>query len=331
MGILKDSGLRFGIFGLGHWHAEYYRKILAGDSVSIVAATDRNLDAGIRKARLWDIPFESDLDDMIARYRPDFLFVLPRHDQACADIERAVATKLPLLIEKPFGLNAVEAQRAAEAAEAAAVFADTCLPNRHMDIWNACRELDALPAKGGLRYAHFRMNNGPAGRYFDYDVPWMLEKNLSGGGALRNLGYHGADAALFVARDCSLEIESSRMRILPGTEIEFYAAATLFTEDGAIITLEAGYATASNTGIDHEWRISTEEAFLCQQNGRLVVQGKSDANPRLVVENDHEVFYDRMVRESVRALVQDRPPHAPIQEAARAAALIDAIYERAQA
>ena len=333
MGVLADSRLRFGVFGLCHWHAEYYRDILAGDFLRIAAATDGDAEAGRRRAERWDIPFENDFEDMIARHRPDFLFVLPRHDRAADDIRRAAATGLPMLVEKPFGRDGVEARRAAEAVEAAGVFADSCLPNRHMDIWTACRDEGGLPdgpEDGRLLYAHFRTNNGPGRRYLDYGVPWMLEKRLSGGGALRNLGYHGADAALSLARGGDISIAGAVVQALPGTDIEGYAAAALRLADGAVITLEAGYATPGDACIDHEWRLSTASMFLSQQNGRLLVQGRREAAPRLVAENEPRFFYVRMVTESVRALVEGRPPNAPVPEAARAAELIDAIYAHAE-
>ena len=70
--------------------------------------------------------------------------------------------------------------------------------------------------------------------------------------------------------------------------------------------------------------------FLSQQNGRFLVQGRLEAAPRLVAENDPRLFYVKMVTESVRALVEGRPPNAPVPEAARAAELIDAIYAHAE-
>ena len=331
MGILEDSGLRFAIFGLCHWHAEYYRDILKADRVALVGATDRDQASGLEKAARWTLPFETSLDDLVARHHPDFLFVLPRHDQACEDIAAAARTGLPLLIEKPFGLNGHEARRAATAVEATGVFADACLPNRHMDIWSAAREHDAFGAGSELQYAHFRTNNGPARRYMDYGVPWMLHGTASGGGALRNLGYHGADAALSVAGKAGLTVCSAQIKNLAGTSIENFGAATMRCESGAIITLEAGYATASDTGIDHEWRISTDRVFLCQHNGVLTVQTREDDRPRTVTEHNHRTFYQRLVNESVGALMDDRPPNVRIGEAVRAAGLIDEIYLRAAA
>ncbi len=329
MSVLSESGLRFAIVGICHWHAEYYRDILSADCVELVGVTDRDQTSGARKAAQWDLLFEVSIEDLIAKHKPDFLFVLPRHDQACEDIANAARTGLALLIEKPFGLNGQEAGRAAQEVETAGIFADTCLPNRHMDIWAAAHECNAFGAGSELQYAHFRTINGPARRYEDYGVPWMLNGALSGGGALRNLGYHGADAALAIAGEAGVSVCGAEVKRLAGTDIENFASATLRCANGAIVTLEAGYATASYTGIDHEWRISTDRVFLCQNNGTLAVQTSDDERPRTVTQQNHRTFYHRLVRESVRAFVEDRQPIVGIREAAKAAELIDKIYLKA--
>ena len=242
--------------------------MLNSAGLDLVGASDSDATAGREKVRRWQIPFSEDPDEMTHECQPDFLFVLPRHDRAPREIARVAASGLPFLVEKPLGLDAAGASLAAEAVARAGVYADVCLPLRHTGIWAAFDEIHRPWSLEDLAYAHFRTINGPPERYSTYGVPWMLDRRLSGGGTLRNLGFHGVDAALALAGGVGrITVESAALIRRPGDGVERFATATLRTAEDALITLEAGYAIAAHTGTDQEWRISTGRALLCQRDG----------------------------------------------------------------
>ena len=330
MGLLAKSNLRFAIYGISHWHAEYYREILASDGLDYVGCTDSVPEEGCKKAQSWGIPFHDTLVDMVARTQPDFLFVLPRHDRAASDIIHAANMGLPFMAEKPLGLNAHEAARATSAVDQSGVFADVCLPNRHADIWNEIFKVHKDKLESNLLYAHFRTINGPPERYNDYGVPWMLDPVYSGGGALRNLGFHGADATICLCNGTIPEIVSANFIFDEGNKVERYAAVTLRTPAGGIITLEVGYALPGNTATDSEWRICTRKIHACQLGDYLIVQHANRNVESRKKVGDAREFYRRMVCASVAAFVDGRKPLAPFHQAVVAAQLLDSIYAVAQ-
>ena len=323
--------LSIAIVGVTHWHAERYVRMLRARGATLVGASDADPTAGAAAASRHGIAFDPDTDAMLARARPDFAVVLPRHDRALAEVGPVLARRLPMLVEKPLGRNADEARATAAAIERAGVFASVCFPNRHLEIWDAFRALTVEGALGTVIHAHFRVVNGPPERYRAYGVPWMLDPAVSGGGALRNLGIHGCDAALALAG-------ARELRLVGGTissighrgPVEDFAAGVFATDDGFVATLEAGYSYASmKDGGDYEWRIAATGAYLRESNGVLTVQRLGrDAETREV--RTPGIAYEVMVNAALDAFERGSPPPAPVADCARAVALQDAIYAAAR-
>ncbi len=324
MSFLAISGLRFAVLGICHWHAEYYRDILAAENLNLVGAWDSNTDKGSQKASSWNLKFFQNPEDMVERSRPDFLFVLPRHDRAVVEISRAASFGLPLLMEKPMGLNAEETASAVKSAEMAGIFADVCLPTRHAEIWSELHDYHGDTAAQNLVYAHFRTINGPPSRYTHYGVPWMLSAAISGGGSLRNLGFHGADAAVALGGGAIPEVISASVQRTGLDAIEHYASAMLRLKGGATITLESGYALPSDTAADSEWRVCTNQVHACQTARDITIHRHGES--KTTVARSPADQYRTMVNESVRAFVEGNGPKAPLSQAVSAAALIDEIY-----
>ena len=80
---------RIAFVGVAHWHAPIYRDCLSRLGVDVVGASDLDAQAGREAAARLGLPFSPDAADMLARCRPDFVFVTPRHDRALEEIGRA--------------------------------------------------------------------------------------------------------------------------------------------------------------------------------------------------------------------------------------------------
>lgn len=315
------------IAGITHWHAERYVRMLRARGVRLVGASDADDPAGSRAAARHGLGFFPTTTELLARTRPDFVVLLPRHDLAVPEVETVSGARLPMLVEKPLGRHAADARRSAAAIEAAGVFASVCFPNRHLEIWDAYRTIEAAGMLGTVIHAHFRTINGPPARYVDYGVPWMLDPARSGGGALRNLGIHGADAASTVAAGRALTLVGGRTTAIGYRgPVEDFAAAIFATGDGLLVTLEAGYSYAHmQEGGDYEWRIAATGAYLHEANGRLVVHRRGAA-PEARPVRTPSVAYEVMVNAALDAFERGHPPPSPVSDCVRAVELQDAIY-----
>jgi predicted dehydrogenase len=319
--------MRTVIVGVAHWHSEMYADALAALGAPVLGTSDLDAEAGRAAAAKLKLPFEPDAASMLDRIKPDLAFVLPRHDRAMAELRPVLDRRIPFLIEKPMGRDGREARAVAEAAKAAGVFAASALGNRGLAIWRRLDELGRDGRLGTVMHAHFRTVNGPPGRYRDWAVGWMLEPAISGGGSLRNLGFHGVDAALALAGGRPVEVRgasiSRRAYRLP---VEEFATAVLAAEDGPIVSVEAGYSYAASGG-DMEWRIAATGAYLKETRGRLEVRL---ADGTLEATEVPPPGYHWLTEDVLRRLKEGRKPAADVEDCARAAELIDRIYHAAE-
>lgn len=319
--------LNVAIFGITHWHAPRYVQMLTRRGVRFVGATDARPREGASAATSHGVPWFDSSEQLLDRARPDFAVLVPEHDRAVGEISLVAGRGVPMLIEKPMGRNAAEARISAEAVRRAGVFATTCFPNRHLEIWDEYWRLAQDGALGTVIHAHFRTINGPPARYVDYGVPWMLDPQRSGGGALRNLGIHGADAIATVAGARILTLAGGRTSSSGyRSTVEDFATGVFASDDGFIATLEAGYSYANmQEGGDYEWRIAATGAYLQETNGRLRVHRAGGTLQERAVRTP-AVAYEVMVNAALDAFEAGGPPPAPVEDCVRAVALQDLIY-----
>ena len=320
------------IAGITHWHAPRYVRILRARGVQLLGASDWNAVAGAIAAVGYDLRFEPDTDRLLATTRPDIAIVLPRHDLAPAEIGTVAGRAVPMLVEKPMGRNAAEARQSGDAVRRAGVFASVCFPNRHLGIWQAYRALQVQDALGTVMHAHFRTINGPPSRYIEYGVPWMLEPATSGGGVLRNLGIHSADAVRALAGDRPLALVGGSTSALGHRGVqEDFAAGIFATPDGFVATMEVGYTYANQQeGGDYEWSIAATGAWLHESNGRLRIHRRGHALEERTVPTPHFAYED-MVNGGRADLAAGAAPPSPVEDCVRAVALQDLIYAAARA
>lgn len=322
--------LRVALVGVSHWHAPRYAEALRARGALLCGSSDTDAAAGERAAARLGVDFIAQTEALIERVRPDFAVVLPRHDHAADEIAQVAAQRVPMLVEKPMGRHSAETERAARAIESSGVFASVCLPNRYMAIWTEVQAMAAAGTLGDLRHAHFRTINGPASRYRDSGVGWMLEPAESGGGALRNLGVHGADAVLSLAIDRPLRVLSAQCSHFDDSlGIETFAAASLASERGFHASIEAGYTYANlQEGGDYEWRIATSGVYLRESNGTLWMHRRGGSLETREVDTPHRL-YQTMTHAAIDAFEADAEPPVPVGACVAAVRLQDQIYAAA--
>jgi len=318
---------RIAFLGVAHWHAPIYAGILKTLGIPVVGTSDPDAEAGRRSAAGIGLPFDADAGAMLDAARPDFVIVMPRHDRALETVAPALDRRLPMLIEKPMGRNGAEARETMHAIVGAKVWATAAMPVRQNAIWRHVEKMRAAGALGTVMHAHFRIVNGPPGRYPEWGVGWMLEPEKSGGGALRNLGIHAADAFLRLAGP-EVQIRSAALtHHAYGLPVEEFATALLATPSGAVATIEAGYSYAAAGG-DFEWRIAATGGYFLETATQLTLRLPDG---RLETEATRKVPVQQpMVETALADFAAGRPPACPVSECAEAAALCDRIYAAAR-
>ncbi len=313
------------IVGVAHWHSSIYAGILKELGIPVIGASDLSPGEGAAAAAKLGIPFEADAGGLLSRVKPDLAIVTPRHDQVMAALTPVLQHKPPILIEKPMGLNGNEALAVARAIGEAGLWAIPALPNRFLGIWRHVDELRSTGLLGTVTHAHFRIINGPPQRYPAWGVSWMLDPGKSGGGSLRNLGVHGADAFRLLAGP-DVEVVSAAVSHSYGLAVEEFSAALLRAPGGPIGTVESGYSYASGGG-DFEWRIAATGAYLQETKGLLSIR---HADGRLETHETQDPSYRPLLEATLSSLAAGRPPPVTVAECAKAVELCDRIYDAAK-
>jgi predicted dehydrogenase len=257
----------------------------------------------------------------------DLVVVMGRPDAVPALAQMAIDAARPMILEKPAARRTETLAALLAKATAAGVFVAVPLPNRLGPAMAEYRRLEAAGRAGKIAHAHFRLINGPPQRYPADGVPWMLDPAVSGGGALRNLGIHGVDGALALARG-ALRLVSARIgNRIHSSPVEDYALLVLEDEAGAVFTVEAGYTFASmQPGGDFEWRIASANAYLLDHGGAASVATLDDGGRRTLPPLPSAVRYNRFMADTIDRLQNGAPPSVGLDDYVRAMRLIDQAY-----
>src|SRR6185312_3806603 len=189
--------LRVGLIGVGHWHAPLHAAAVVAAGASLAAAWDADAATASSFARQWHCPAADSVEAVLDA--ADIVVVMGRPATVPALAEATLAAGKPMILEKPAAVSAAGLAGLLAQARSNDAFVAVPLPNRFGPAMEERGRLAAEGRAGPLAHAHFRLVNGPPGRYVADGVGWMLDPVLSGGGALRNLGIHGVDGALALA------------------------------------------------------------------------------------------------------------------------------------
>jgi predicted dehydrogenase len=327
-------GLRVAFAGAGHWHFAVdasYLALAKQAECEIVGLSDDDESVARARAETAGCPWTTSIDELVSRFKPDLVVALPRPDRAPEQVGQLLDLGVPLFAEKPLGVSAAGAWSLVDRAERGWV--TVSFPQRYAVIWQKLDELRQAGRLGHLGHVGMRQLNGPPWRYRNYEVPWMLDPVIAGGGPLRNIGIHLADALqrLFEPSDLRV-VGAARNQKMYAEPIEDVITAVMQTPDGTIATLETGYSfmwpkTGRRAG-DTDFHFAGTGAFVAMRRDRLEIHpydGDSEiidlTAPRPLYQ---DIFFDALVR-----FRTDQAPVATVRDCARANDIIDAIYAAA--
>lgn len=323
-------GIRLAFAGVAHWHFSVdarYLELARAAGVEIVAVSDDDPALARRRADEIGCGWAADLNDLVSHFKPDLVVALPRPDRAPEQVGRLLDLGVPLFAEKPLGVRASDTWSLVERAERGWV--TVAFPQRFQPIWAAYDRLRDAGALGEIGHVGVRQVNGPPWRYRQYEVPWMLDPAIAGGGPLRNIGIHGADMVTRLLGERGLSVVAAvKTDRVHGEPIEDFVSALAQTEDGIVVSLATGYTFSPPKPGDSDIHIGAKGAYLIQRREALAVypaEGPPEITPTPpALDLYRELFFD-----ALRRFRAGEPPAATVRDCARANELIDAIYAAA--
>ncbi len=258
---------RVAVVGTSHWHHKFYRETIAKEA-EVVAFSDPS-PAKIKEVE----PFYGSVGVgdwrqlLAAELRLDAVVVLAPHDEMM-DVSRAfIARHVPVILEKPGGLNAPQVRAIEDAAKAQGVPIAVGFIQRAGPLWRLLQTI------GPLDYVTFTHQSGPPERYIPQS-PWALEKVHAGGGSFINVGVHYVDLFLQATRAREVVVQAQAQRRLSATyDVEDQMTALVSTPDGVSAVIEIGYIYPKTPFGQHlEYHARGRDAFLAiDVTGKIVV------------------------------------------------------------
>lgn len=316
--------------GTSHWHAAMHLDAARSAEAEIAGVWDEDPEHSRGFAARHTLSALPAFEQVLS-IAPDLVVLMGHPSTVPARARRLIEARLPMILEKPAASSSAAVAELRDLARQQEAFVSVPLPNRFGPAVTAFERLRREGRAGTIAHAHFRVVNGPPQRYAADGVTWVVDPAIGGGGALRNLGIHGVDAALSLATGkLSLGYASigNRIHISP---VEDYALLVLEDEAGAVFTVEAGYTFASmQPGGDFEWRIVSANATLIDRGDKATCVTLDDA---AVVDLPVELpatRYRLCMRDIFERLERTMPPTISLDDYVEAMSLIDAAYRKAR-
>jgi predicted dehydrogenase len=158
-----------------------------------------------------------------------------------AAAEKCAARGIHLMVEKPMAASSAGAQKIADAAKKAKVQLTTGYAWRFHPVAREFKRIVKEGLVGRVVGAEGRCAAGRLQRYIDGSSPWMLRKELSGGGPMYNLGVHWIDLFRWMLEDEVAEVSGRNVKVNTAYDIEDNSFAHLRFRSGAIAALDISY------------------------------------------------------------------------------------------
>ena len=203
---MTDEPIRWGILGAGGIATTVGHDIglTPGNVVHAVAARDADRAAAF--ATVHGVPKSyGSYAELVADPDVDVIYVATTHGQHRDHTLLALRAGKPVLVEKPFTLNAAQAREVIAEARARQLFCMEAMWTRLNPLVRQAVEIAHSGRIGEL--VAFR---GDLSRYFPYDPAHRLYDMLVGGGALLDLGIYPATVAwLFLGRPDTVQAQAT--------------------------------------------------------------------------------------------------------------------------
>ncbi len=240
--------LELGLVGAAHIHTpNFIKRILARDDVRVKAVWDHDAARAERRAAELGAAVVASPDAIWADSAIPAVVICSETDRHEPLVLAAAAAGKHLFVEKPLGMGRADAQRMADAIDAAGVIFQTGYFMRGQPVHQFLREQIRLGNFGQItRVRHSNCHSGSLGRWFDTEWLWMTDLAQAGVGAFGDLGTHSLDILMWLMGDVA------RVAVTMDTAVANYGPTDEFGEglmvfaNGVVGTLAAGWVDVQN-------------------------------------------------------------------------------------
>ena len=301
------------LLGAGHIHAPgYARRLQAHPQVDLVGIYDHSPATAQRLSEDIGAVAFSSADD--ALQKASAVAVCPEPTRQLALVEAAVSAGLPVLCEKPFGTDFVEATALLQLSERVPV--SVALPVRYHPSAIRLKETVHSGALGEAAAVWATNRNSfPGG--------WFADRSLAGGGCLLDHLVHVADLVRWIW-GCELVSATAEAatRHHPGLEVEDTAAVLVRCSNRLVVSLDPSMSRPRGMpgALDFTLKVWAERGTARTDIFAPGVEWV-DGQGFLHQEPIGADMEQQMLDDWVASVLQGRPPPVPAQDAFAATCL----------
>ncbi len=224
--------IRWGVAATGGIARGFAQGLAETDDAKTVAVASRSAERAESFGAEFDIPHRhASYEDLAADDDVDVVYVATPHSRHEADTLLCLEAGKHVLCEKPFALNAVQAQRMVDTARERNLFVMEAIWSRFLPAYVILGELLAEAAIGEIDSV-----DADFGLQFPWDPSHRLFDLALGGGALLDLGIYPLQLASLVL---GAPTQVHAVGALGTTGADEHVAAVLAHERGALATIRA--------------------------------------------------------------------------------------------
>ena len=189
-----SKNLRVALVGAWHVHAnDYARDCENNPYAQLVSVWDDVAERGQQAAEKWNVPFEADLDAVLADPELDGVIITTATSQHLDVMQKVITAGKHIYTEKVLAATPSDAQAIADAASEANIVLTVSLPRLYTGYTKAIEEILAAGELGDLSYIRVRVSHDGAIRR-DGNPQWLPEtffdRSEAMGGAMIDFGAH---------------------------------------------------------------------------------------------------------------------------------------------
>lgn len=315
------------------------------DNARVIAVMDTNEAAVQAIANEYRIPYAyTNAQDLINNPEVDAVYVA---SPVCFHKEQALAVLAAgkhLLLEKPLGMDAAEAQEILAYAKSVNCKSGVAMVMKHHPGHEAIRELIASGALGEVVSCRAQLNCW----FPDMEGNWRQKKATAGGGALMDMGIHCIDLLRYLTGDDVQWVFGDIATKTFSYEVEDSADCILHMKKGFSCYVDAHFNVPDEAAKGMLEIYGTKGSVLAQgtigQDGKGEIfvnycgdaQGYNSQQARVAqglgVKLDYqwEDIYGKQIRDFSRAILENGTVMTSMEHACETIRITDALYQSAK-
>jgi predicted dehydrogenase len=327
---MTDFPIGLGVIGCGWAAGEIARATRQLPALRIVAAFDADPTRAQAYAEKTYARLAASIDDLIADPEVSTVYVGLPHYLLASTVERALNAGKHVLAEKPLALDAAEARRLGQLAEAKGLKLCVFFELRRAGTVSTAKRILDDGEIGEPRLVRLRTI---IDKRADYWGPpgapnWRASRERAGGGVLLMNTIHQLDTLRYITGLDYVSAQGEVATFRAAADVEDAGSATLRLSNGGLVSI---VASAHSPGANHEETIEIDGTL-----GRLDLPDPFGIAPLRLYRSESKVWNDiavdrpdshlLMLESFADAILKDTPVPASAGDAAAAIAAVNAIY-----